>query len=123
MSSRFPSSRSSKSPTEPPRRSSASILTRSTPVVLQFWGIAGAIGLSIDFVEMFTATPMAQLAGLIGLTPGGLGFVEAGWAGGFAWLGRETSDVALFVVAQKIGVISFFGLLSALTWPLRGGNR
>ena len=93
-------------------------LLRFAAVVVQFWGIAGAVGLGIGWLEMTTATPIAQLAGMLGLTPGGLGILEAGWAGGLGWIGQDELAIGIFVLAQRLGVIGFFGLLSALSWPL-----
>ncbi|NVB42194.1 flippase-like domain-containing protein [Pseudenhygromyxa sp. WMMC2535] len=101
-------------------------LARFATVVIQFWGIAGAVGLAglhagggveLGWLEMSAATPIAQLAGMLGLTPGGLGILEAGWAGGLGWVGLDPVDISLFVLAQRVGVIAFFGLLSALSWP------
>lgn len=87
-------------------------------VVLQFWGIAGAVGLSITWVEMSEATPFAQLAGMIGVTPGGLGLLEVGWAGGLGFVGIDLVAISLFMLAQRAGVIAFFGVLTAASWPL-----
>ncbi len=93
-------------------------LLRFTFVILQFWGIAGAVGLTITWVEMSQATPFAQLAGMIGLTPGGLGMLEVGWAGGLGFVGVDAVAISLFVLAQRAGVILFFGTLTAMSWPL-----
>lgn len=92
-------------------------LLRFAFVIVQFWGIAGAVGLAISWVEMSEATPFAQLAGMIGLTPGGLGVLEVGWAGGLGFIGLDAIAISLFVLAQRAGVIAFFGVLTALSWP------
>lgn len=91
---------------------------RFATVVLQFWGIAGAVGLELDYAQMTAATAPAQLAGMLGVTPGGLGILEVGWAGGLGWIGVDAVAIGLFALAQRAGVIAFFGLLSALSWPL-----
>lgn len=93
-------------------------LLRFATVILQFWGIAGAVGIELDWQQITTATPVPQLAGMIGLTPGGLGMIEAGWAGGLGWIGLDAVAISLFVLAQRLGVIVFFGILSAISWPL-----
>jgi uncharacterized membrane protein YbhN (UPF0104 family) len=93
-------------------------LLRFATVILQFWGIGLAVGLELGWQQITSATSVAQLAGLIGLTPGGLGVLEAGWAGGLGWMGLDAVAISIFVLAQRIGVISFFGLLSAISWPL-----
>jgi hypothetical protein len=91
---------------------------RFATVVLQFFGIACAVGLALDYVEMTKATPIPQIAGMLGLTPGGLGILEAGWAGGLGWIGLDAVAIGLFALAQRVGVIAFFAILSALSWPL-----
>lgn len=93
-------------------------LARYIAVILQFWGIAGAIGVLVSWDQMTAAASVAQLAGLLGLTPGGLGVLEAGWAGGLGWVGLGAEAISLFVLAQRVGIISFFGLLSLLSWPI-----
>jgi uncharacterized membrane protein YbhN (UPF0104 family) len=93
-------------------------LLRFTFVIVQFWGIAGAVGLELSWVEMTTATPFAQLAGMIGLAPGGLGMLEVGWAGGLGFVGADAVAISLFVLAQRAGVIAFFGVLTLISWPL-----
>lgn len=93
-------------------------LLRFASVILQFWGIARAVGIELSWQQITTATPVAQLAGMIGLTPGGLGVLEAGWAGGLGWIGLDAIAISIFVLAQRLGVIVFFGLLSAISWPL-----
>jgi uncharacterized membrane protein YbhN (UPF0104 family) len=93
-------------------------LLRFASVILQVWGIARAVGIELSWQQITTATPVAQLAGMIGLTPGGLGVLEAGWAGGLGWIGLDAIAISIFVLAQRIGVIVNFGLLSAVSWPL-----
>lgn len=93
-------------------------LLRFASVILQFWGIAFTVGIDLSWQQITTATPVPQLAGMIGLTPGGLGVLEAGWAGGLGWIGLDAIAISIFVLAQRIGVIVFFGLLSAISWPL-----
>lgn|GEM_PF-924241 len=93
-------------------------LARYIAVILQFWGIAGAIGLTVSWDQMTAAASVAQLAGLLGLTPGGLGVLEAGWAGGLGWVGLGAEPISLFVLAQRVGIITFFGVLSLISWPI-----
>ncbi|PRQ09270.1 lysylphosphatidylglycerol synthase transmembrane domain-containing protein [Enhygromyxa salina] len=93
-------------------------LLRFAAVVVQFWGIARAVGIQVSWDQMAGATPVAQLAGMLGLTPGGLGVLEAGWVVGLGWVGLASVAISLFVLAQRVGVIASFGLLSAISWPL-----
>jgi uncharacterized membrane protein YbhN (UPF0104 family) len=93
-------------------------LLRFASVVLQFWGIAATVGIELSWQQITTATSVAQLISMIGLTPGGLGVLEAGWAWGLGWVGADTIAISIFVLAQRVGVIVNFGLLSAISWPL-----
>jgi uncharacterized membrane protein YbhN (UPF0104 family) len=98
-------------------------LLRFAFVIVQFWGMGCAVGLELGWVEMTIATPFAQLAGMIGLTPGGLGMLEVGWAGGLGFVGVDGVGIGLFMLAQRVGVIAFFGLLTLVSWPLEHRER
>ncbi|MFO7567125.1 MAG: lysylphosphatidylglycerol synthase transmembrane domain-containing protein [Enhygromyxa sp.] len=98
-------------------------LARYATVMLQFWGIARAIGVPIAWDQMVAAASIAQLAGLLSLTPGGLGILEAGWAGGLGWVGLGPEPISLFVLAQRLGIISFFSVLTALSWPFANHQK
>jgi uncharacterized protein (TIRG00374 family) len=99
-------------------------LARYATVMMQCWGIAGAVGLLIPWDQMTAAASIVQIAGLVGITPGGLGIVEAGWAGGLAWIGLDDPEqVSLCVLAQRIGFISFFSILTALSWPFANHQK
>jgi uncharacterized membrane protein YbhN (UPF0104 family) len=93
-------------------------LARFATVTLQFWGIARAVGIELSWQQITIATPVQQITSMIGLTPGGLGVAEAGWAAGLVWIGLDAVAISIFVLAQRVGVIVFFGLLSAISWPL-----
>jgi uncharacterized protein (TIRG00374 family) len=93
-------------------------LARYATVMLQCWGIAGAVGLLIPWDHMTAAASITQLAGFVGITPGGLGIVEAGWAGGLAWIGiTDPEQVSLCVLAQRFGFIAFFSILTIASYP------
>ena len=92
-------------------------LARFTAVVLQFTAVALAFGIDIEWRAMAAATPLAQISSLMGFTPGSLGFQEAGWALGLDWVGLGIEAITLFVLAQRVAVTSFFGILSLVTWP------
>ena len=98
-------------------------LLRIATVALQFWGIAFAVGIDLSWQQLVSATAVAQLTGLIGITPGGLGVLEAGWAFGLGWVGVDAIAISIFVLAQRMGVILFFGLLSAISWPVHTRTR
>jgi uncharacterized protein (TIRG00374 family) len=93
-------------------------LARYATVMLQCWGIAGAVGLLIPWDQLTAAASIYQLASLVGITPGGLGIVEAGWAGGLAWIGiTNPEQVSLCVLAQRFGFIAFFSILTIASYP------
>lgn len=87
-------------------------------VLGQFWAIAAAIGVPLDFTTIASATPLGQLAGIIGITPGALGIQEAGWAGAFTWLeALDAPTIGLFVLGQRALVLANFSLLSLVSYP------
>jgi uncharacterized membrane protein YbhN (UPF0104 family) len=98
-------------------------LLRFAAVVLQFWAIAAGLGLDVDWRSMTAATPVAQIASLVGFTPGSLGFQEAGWAVGLRLVAVPPAAIALFVLGQRVAVTSFFALLAALAWPAARADR
>ncbi len=100
-------------------RVSALSVARLLTVTLQFFGAAVAVGLVVTGPHMIGATGVAQLTGLVGLTPGGLGLIEWGWAGAFKHLLADPVRVAQFVLCQRMCVIGNFAILSLLT-SLRG---
>jgi uncharacterized membrane protein YbhN (UPF0104 family) len=98
-------------------------ILRYMTVVLQFFGMGAAAGIVLDGTNIFSAAPLAMLSGLIGITPGGLGIQEAGWAASLHWLGHDDAAIAVFVLATRALIIVNFGVLSALSFPFGGRRR
>jgi hypothetical protein len=99
-------------------------VARFAAVLVQFAGIGAGVGILLGWRDWMAATPLAQLTALVGITPGGLGVVEAGWWAGLAWVGVEGPVIGLFLLAQRTALIAFLGTLALATWPLaRGGTR
>jgi uncharacterized membrane protein YbhN (UPF0104 family) len=97
-------------------------VARFAAVLVQFAGIGAGVGIFLGWSDWMAATPLAQLTALVGITPGGLGVVEAGWWAGLAWVGVEGPVIGLFLLAQRTALIAFLGTLALATWPLaRGG--
>ena len=92
-------------------------VVRFAGVLLQFGAIGAGIGVVLPWLSWVAATPIAQISGMIGVTPGGLGVVEAGWWGGLAWVGVDGETVALFLLAQRAALVTFLGGLTLLVWP------
>ena len=90
---------------------------RFASVLMQFIGIGLGVGLVLPWTDWAAATPIAQLTGMIGVTPGGLGIVEAGWWGGLAWVGVGQEQIGLFLLAQRTALIAFLGTLALASWP------
>ena len=92
-------------------------LARYLCVVAQFWMVALAIGVQLDFTAIASATPIGQLAAVIGITPGALGIQEVGWAGGLRWVGVDDIAIGLFVISVRVLVTGYFCVLTALSYP------
>lgn len=86
----------------------------------RFFVIMKICGIGLPFAAVFLGTSAAQLGLVLGLTPGGLGFVEAGWAGALHYLGIGASLTATFLLTQRIliyvsvMVLAFFCLIYEL---------
>lgn len=91
-------------------------LARYLSVLLQFWTVAAAVGVSFGFFQIAAATPVGQLAGMAGFTPGALGIQEAGWVGAFTWVGVDAVAIGLFVLSQRLVITAYFSLLSLISW-------
>jgi hypothetical protein len=97
-------------------------VARFAAVLVQFAGIGAGVGIVLGWTAWTAATPVAQLTALVGITPGGLGVVEAGWWAGLAWVGVEGPVIGLFLIAQRTALTAFLGVLSLASWPLARGS-
>lgn len=88
---------------------------RLVTVVLQFFGVVRGVGLSVSLGDVSFATQLAQLAGLVGLTPGALGIQEAGWTGAMQMLGHDAVTTSLLILSTRLGLITYFGTLTVVT--------
>lgn len=87
-------------------------LARYLAVLGQFWAVAAAVGADIALEAMAGATPIGQLSGMLGVTPGALGIQEAGWAGALRWVGVSAETIALFVLSQRLVITAYFAVLA-----------
>lgn len=87
-------------------------LARYLAVLCQFWAVAAAVGADVALMAMAGATPLGQLSGMLGITPGGLGIQEAGWAGALKWVGVDAGTIALFVLSQRLVITAYFAVLA-----------
>lgn len=98
-------------------------LARYLTVLGQFWTIAVGIGISLTFFQIAAATPLGQLAGMAGFTPGALGIQEAGWLGAFTWVGLDAVSIGLFVLSQRLIITLYFSVLSLFSWLILRRTR
>lgn len=78
---------------------------------MRFWVILNLTGVNLSYDLAFLGTSMAQLGLLVGLTPGGLGLVEAGWGGALIIYQVPSDLVVKFLVVQRILILASVLLL------------
>ncbi|RPJ08194.1 MAG: UPF0104 family protein [Deltaproteobacteria bacterium] len=81
---------------------------------LRFYFTGRALGIPLPLLETFFFLPFVQLSGLINVTPGGIGVVEAGTYGALLLMGISKSQILIFVVGQRVLLIGSFGALFVL---------
>lgn len=69
--------------------------------------ILAALGLNGTLGAAAVAYPLIQIAGVLPLTPGGLGVVEAGWTGVLASAGAALPLAAAAAVAMRAAILVF----------------
>ena len=87
----------------------------------QYWGAGAGFGVTLGALALVSAAPVAQLAGLIGITPGGLGFQEGGWVAALQQLGVAAGDIAVFMIATRLMMLVNFGIFTLASWRYRRG--
>jgi hypothetical protein len=92
---------------------------RYASIQFQYWGAGAGLGVLLAPLVLVMATPLAQLAGLIGITPGGLGMQEGGWVAALEQLGEEPAAIVVFMAGTRIMMSVNFGVLTLLSWPWR----
>ncbi|MES9934829.1 MAG: lysylphosphatidylglycerol synthase transmembrane domain-containing protein [Sedimenticola sp.] len=101
-------------------------LLRYFNLVLFGFLIALFISVDIELLEMVMLTPLAQLATILTITPGGLGTMEWTWIGMLPQIGhsyQEASVYALFHRLVGVGGLLLLGLLSFPAIALARRNR
>ncbi|MCK4546048.1 MAG: flippase-like domain-containing protein [Candidatus Eisenbacteria sp.] len=71
-------------------------------VSLRLYFVAGALGVEVPLWMAFICVPLAQVAALVAVTPGGLGILEAGWYGILVWAGVAPEETVLLVVGWRL---------------------
>lgn len=102
-------------------------LIRYMFINLQFLVVARSLSLpSIGVVEVLVAVPAAQVASLLAVTPGAVGFIEGGFWGAFALLGIPRSETLGFIVGQRLllgAMVVLLASISMLVLAWRERNR
>jgi|GEM_PF-5686506 len=70
--------------------------------------------IDLSFAKVFMGTAIVQGSMIVGITPGGLGLVEAGWAGVLYFYKAPSLSSAKFLVNQRLLIFGSVILLSLL---------
>ncbi|MFC1830298.1 lysylphosphatidylglycerol synthase transmembrane domain-containing protein [Thermodesulfobacteriota bacterium] len=71
-------------------------------VTLRFLIIFHLCSINLDLMKCFWGTACAQLGLMVGITPGGLGFVEAGWTGALHFYDIDPVLITRFLIVQRL---------------------
>jgi uncharacterized protein (TIRG00374 family) len=80
--------------------------------------VAQALRLDIPWYLMVMGVCVAQLTLIFAVTPGSLGFLEAGWGAVLGLAGLLPDQIVLFLIARRAYMLVFtaIGTLSAFAW-------
>jgi uncharacterized membrane protein YbhN (UPF0104 family) len=81
---------------------------------MRFMFILQLCGIDLLYSEVIMGTAVAQIGLIAGITPGGLGIMEAGWAGALYTFGITAPLVAQFLVAQRLLIFCSVLVLSLM---------
>lgn len=98
-------------------------VARYFSILVQYWGAGAGFGVLLPALVLLSAAPVAQAAGLLGITPGGLGIQESGWVGGLKYLAQDEASIVVFMAATRLMMSVNFGLLSLASYPWRRATR
>lgn len=85
-------------------------------LAVRFWFILRAVDIDIGLLPLLLTVPVAQLATILAITPGGLGILEAGWYGLFTLLGLPGPQIVLALVSARAFVVVYTLVLYGLAW-------
>lgn len=94
-------------------------LGRYLGILVQYAGAGAGFGVLLPALTLLAAAPLAQIAGLVGITPGGLGIQETGWVAALSQLGQPEAAIVVFMSATRLMMGVNFGLLTLLSWRWR----
>ena len=90
-----------------------------------FAALLAAFGSTPDLRQLVVGASLAQITGALPVTTvGSFGTHEAGWIGGFVWVGMPLQEAALTAVATQVVTLAFAGLFAApAAWRLAATSR
>lgn len=77
-------------------------LARFVLIGLQFYALVWVTDVDITLTQVMAGVPGAQLATILAITPGAIGFREGGFAGAFSLMGVSTEAIKIFVPLQRV---------------------
>lgn len=96
---------------------------RFSGILVQYWGAGAGLGVLLPALVLVMAAPLAQLAGLVGITPGGLGMQEGGWVAALEQLGQDPAAIVVFMAGTRLMMSVNFGILALGSWRWRHARR
>ena len=94
-------------------------LLRYAGILVQYLGAGAGFGVLLAPLVLLSAAPAAQAAGVIGVTPGGLGLQEGGWTAVLSSLGQPASAIVVFIAGARVMMVLNFGILALASWRWR----
>jgi len=83
-----------------------------------YWSFSQSLDLKINFWVFFLIVPVIQLFFLFSFTAGGAGFIEAGWYVVLTSLNISETDIATYLVAQRIFFTILLGIIACFVSAL-----
>ncbi|MBF0245104.1 MAG: flippase-like domain-containing protein [Planctomycetes bacterium] len=99
-------------------------LAKYVAMNLRVHAVVLMLGLPLGLPELLLYTAFIQIVSILGCTPGGLGFVEAGWYGALFLIGVEEPEAVVFLGVLRISSIAGdFLMFLVLHWAWRLHGR
>ena len=95
-------------------------------MVLRYYSIAVAIGITLSFEDVTAFVPSAQFAALFALTPGGLGIADWSWSGLLYKIGVGKQSIVPYLISLRLVIalsIVVLALVSRMMYRKPGPER
>jgi len=90
--------------------------------ILNTYLIMMAVGMNISIMKVFLVAPLVYLVGLVGITPSGLGIVDAGWLGILLYLGIDRPMIGHFLLAERVLGTAASAMVVLITYSYYAGS-